>query len=121
MNRIFKLLFQVWIFPAFGKFVGNSTQIITDLGNALQASGYSPQANAASQAPAGPIMAIYDNILLVQRKAQEMAVLLGYLLSGAQTSPPALGGLTAPSGGPVTVNFDLATYNLLVGVFQILK
>lgn len=121
MKQIFKLLFQLWILPAFGKFVGNSTSIIADLGNALVASGYSAQAQAAAQAPAGPIMAIYDNILLVQRKAQEMAELLGYLLGGSQTSPPALGGLTAPSGGPVTVNFDLATYNLLVGVFQILK
>ena len=101
-------------------FVSNSTQIITDLGTALVNSPYSTQAIANAQAPAGPIMALYDNILLVQRKAQEMAVLLGYLLGGSQTTPP-VGGLTAPSGGPITVSYDLATYNLLVGIFQILK
>lgn len=121
MKRIFRLLFQLWVAPAFGKFVSNSTQIIADLTTCLVNSPYSTQAIAAAQAPAGPIMALYDNILLVQRKAQEMAVLLCYLLSGAQTSPPTLGGLTAPSGGPITVNFDAATYNLLVGIFQILK
>jgi|SRR5580698_513159 hypothetical protein len=97
--------------------VSNSTQIITDLGTALANSPYSTTAQANSNNPNGPIMALYDNILLVQRKAQEMAELLAYLLGGSQVQ----GSLTAPTGGPITSAADSATYNLLVGVYQILK
>jgi hypothetical protein len=96
---------------------GNSTQIITDLTSALANQPYSATAQAAQNAAAGPIMALADNILLVQRKAQEMAELLAYLLQGTQTQ----GSLTAPSGGPITTGADSATYNLLVGIYQILK
>jgi hypothetical protein len=117
MKQITKLLFRVFVEKALGFFVANSTQIITDLGTALGSSPYSAQAQVLQNAAAGPIMALYDNILLCQRKAQEMSVLLGYLLAGSQTQ----GSLTAPTGGPITSANDSATYNLLVGIYQILK
>lgn len=117
MNNIAKLLFRVFVERALGYFVSSSTQIITDLGTVLASSPYSTTAQANQNAAAGPIMALYDNILLVQRKAQEMAVLLSLLLCGSQVA----NSLTAPTGGPITSAADSASYNLLVGIFQILK
>lgn len=95
----------------------NSSQIITDLKTAANNMPYSSTAQANATAPAGPIMALYDNIRLLERKAQEMASLLSYLLGGSSVQ----GTLTAPTGGPITSAADGATYNLLVGVYQILK
>ncbi len=117
MKGIFKLWFLMWVAAAFGKFVSNSTTVITDLGTVLAAAPYSATAQAKALAAAGPIMALYDNVLLCQRKAQEMVEILSYLLNGTQV----VTSYTAPSGGPITTGADSASYNLLVGVLQILQ
>jgi hypothetical protein len=43
---------------------------------------------------------------------------LNYILGGSMIAPASL---TAPTGGLITSSSDSATYNLLVGIFQILK
>lgn len=95
----------------------NSTQIITDLTSAAANAPFSATAQAAATAAAGPIMDTLANINLCRLKAQEMAEILAYILGGSATQ----GSLTAPTGGVITSGADSSTYNLLVGIYQILK
>lgn len=119
MNKIFNMLFQMWIFPAFGKFVSNSTQLIADMASAITNSPYSAATQALANAAAGPIMGLTDMLASVKLNFQEAAEKLAYVLQGSmiQSGSP----LTAPTGGIVTSANDSATYNLLVGIYQILK
>ena len=95
----------------------NSTQIIADLNSAATAT-YSATATAAALAAAGPIMDIGGVLKTCTLKAQEIVQILNYVLGGSQVAPASL---TAPTGGVITSGSDSTTYNLLVGVFQILK
>ena len=97
--------------------VGNSTQIVTDLNSAATAT-LSATATAAAIAAAGPIMDLKGCLTKLVLNAQEMQYLMNYILGGQATAPASL---TAPTGGVITSGADSATYNLLVGVFQILK
>ena len=97
--------------------VSNSTQIITDLGTAISSSPYSETSQAASIAAAGPIMDTTGMIKSVLNDAQAMVEKLAYILEGKATQS----SLTAPTGGIITSAADSATYNLLVGIYQILK
>ena len=118
MNQLLKMFFTMWIAPAFGKWVSNSTQIITDMKSAITNQPYSTTATANALAAAGPIMdlpGMVDSILLNFQEAQEK---LNYILGGSMIAPASL---TAPTGGVMTSGSDSATYNLLVGIFQILK
>lgn len=96
---------------------GNSTQIITDLNTAITNQPYSATSVAASIAAAGPIMDTNAMVKSVLVNAQEMAEKLAYLLGGSMVQ----GSLTAPSGGVIDSGTNSATYNLLVGIYQILK
>jgi hypothetical protein len=118
MNQIAKLMFNVWIVRAFGYFVASSTQIITDI-TTVQTNGNSATATAAAQAAAGPMMDLPGLIASVKLNAQEMAEKLAYILQGSmiQSGSP----ITAPTGGIVTSAADSANYNLLTGIYQILK
>jgi len=96
----------------------NSTQLLTDIASAIANSPFSTTAQAAQLAAAGPIMDLTANIKQVQLKFQEAAELLYYILGGSMIAPASL---TAPTGGVITSGADSATYNLLVGILQILK
>ena len=112
MNQIIKLLFTVWILPAFGKFVSNSTQIIADL-TTVQTNVSSTQTTRAI-APAGPIMDVNGVLASLIIRAQEMKELLAYLLGSSQ--------VYATTGGIFQTGDANATtgYNLLLGIAQIL-
>jgi len=101
--------------PEVSGAVANSSAIITDLTTAANAT-YSATAKAAAIAAAGPILDIGGCLDLVLAHAQEMRVLLCYILEGKQISS----SLTAPSGGVITTGADSTTYNTLVGVYQLL-
>lgn len=94
-----------------------STQIITDMNSAIANAPFSATAQANAIAAAGPIMDTQGLLTSVLRDAQAMAEKLAYVLGGAAVQ----GSLTAPSGGVITSAADSATYNLLVGIYQILK
>lgn len=100
-----------------GAFVSNSTQIITDLTSATT-STISATGTANAIAAAGPIMDLPAMIKSILLNAQEMQEKLNYILGGSAVAPASL---TAPTGGVITTSSDSALYNLLVGVFQILK
>jgi len=117
VKTIFKLLFMTYIFPAFGKFVSNSTQIITDMNSAIANAPFSTTAQANATAAAGPMMDLQGVLKSVLLRFQEAAELLAYILSGTMVQ----GSLTAPTGGIITSAADSATYNLLVGIYQIIK
>lgn len=95
----------------------NSTQILTDLASAIANSPYSATAQTNQNAAAGPIMDTTGVIKDVLVCAQEMVQKLAYVLGGSQVQ----GSLTAPTGGIITSGADSTTYNLLVGIYQILK
>ena len=103
--------------PTIGGGVGNSTQIITDLTTASTTT-LSTTAVAAMNAAAGPIEDVPAMIKSILLNAQEMTAKLNYLLGGSMIAPASL---TAPTGGLITSAADGTLYNLLVGVFQILK
>jgi hypothetical protein len=105
--------------PTIGGGVGNSSQLITDMTTAI-ATTLSATAVANMNAANGPIMDLTGNMKEVLLKFQEAAELLTYMLGGTMINPPT-GGLTAPTGGPITSAADGTLYNLLVGIFQILK
>lgn len=95
----------------------NSTQIITDLTTAVGNSPYSTTAQTNQNAAAGPIMDTTGLIKSVLTSMQGAAEKLAYILGGTAVQ----GSLTAPTGGVITSAADSATYNLLVGIYQILK
>ncbi len=94
-----------------------STAIIADLNTAATAS-YSATATAAAIAAAGPIMDLNGVLKLCTLKAQEIQVILNYVLGGSAATAASQ---TAPTGGVVTTSSDSTNYNLLVGVYQLLK
>jgi hypothetical protein len=98
--------------------VGNSTQILTDMTTAIANQPYSATATAAAIAAAGPIEDLPGMVKSVLLSFQEIQMKLNYILGGSMVSPASL---TAPTGGLLTTSSDSATYNLLVGIFQILK
>jgi hypothetical protein len=104
--------------PKVSGAVGNSTQIITDMTSAINNSPFSATAQAAAIAAAGPIMDLPGMIKSVLLNFQEAQEKLNYILGGSMVAPASL---TAPTGGLITSGSDSATYNLLVGIFQILK
>ena len=95
----------------------NSTQILTDLKSAIANAPYSATAQAAAIAAAGPVEDLQGMVKSVLLNAQEMVQKLAYILGGTMVQ----GSLTAPTGGLITSGSDSATYNLLVGIYQILK
>lgn len=101
-------------------FVSNSTQIITDL-TSVQTNGNSVTAVANSNAAAGPIMDLPGMIASIKLNAQEMVEKLAYILQGTMISATTNSPITAPTGGIITSASDSTNYNLLVGIFQILK
>jgi hypothetical protein len=103
--------------PPVGGGVGNSSQIITDLTTAI-ATALSTTALANATNANGPIMDLSAMMRSVLLNAQEMVWKLNYMLGGSMVAPASL---TAPTGGPITSAADGTIYNLLVGVFQILK
>lgn len=118
MNQIAKLLFQLWIVPAFGKFVASSTQILTDLQTVLT-NGFLATQLARAQAAAGPIEDLPGMVTGVLRSAQDMVAKLTYILEGSQIQT----SLTNPANGLVQSGDSNATtcWNLLTGIYQILK
>lgn len=102
--------------PGVSGAASNSTQLIADMTSAI---GTTPSATAtaASIAAAGPILDLPGMLKSVQLNFQEAAEKLAYILSGTAVQ----GSLTAPTGGVVTSAADSALYNLLVGIYQILK
>lgn len=94
-----------------------STAIITDLTAAATAT-YSATAQAAATAAAGPIMDLNGVLKACTLKAQEMAVILNYVLGGQATTA---NSYTAPTGGVVTNASDSTAYGKLVGVYQLLQ
>jgi hypothetical protein len=97
---------------------GNSTQLITDMKSAVANAPFSATAQAAAIAAAGPIEDLTAMVNSVLLEFQEIQAKLNYILGGSQLAPASL---TAPTGGLITSGSDSATYNLLVGIFQILK
>lgn len=95
----------------------NSTQLITDMASAIANAPFSTTAQTNANAAAGPITDLQGLMLSIKLNFQEAAEKLAYLLAGSQVQ----GSLTAPTGGPITTGADSATYNLLVGIYQILK
>jgi hypothetical protein len=116
MNQLLIVFFTMWIAPAFGKWVGNSTQILTDLATVI-ATPLSATAVARAINPSGPIEDLPGMLSNLQLSFKEIAEKLAYILEGTmvQTS------LTAPSGGLITTSSDSASYNLLVGIYQMIK
>ena len=94
-----------------------SSQCITDMVTASTAT-YSATATANALAAAGPIMDLNGVLKSVTLKLQECAVILNYVLGGQATTA---NSYTAPTGGVVTTSSDSTNYNLLVGVYQLLK
>jgi hypothetical protein len=105
--------------PTVSGAASNSTQLLTDMTTAI-GTPLSATAVANMNAAAGPIMDLTANMKELLLKFQEAAELLTYMLGGTMINPPT-GGLTAPTGGPITSAADATIYNLLVGIFQILK
>lgn len=99
--------------------VSNSSQLITDMASAITNAPWSTTAQAAASAAAGPITDLQGVLTTVKLNFQEAAEKLAYVLQGTmiQSGSP----LTAPTGGLITSAADSATYNLLVGIYQILK
>lgn len=118
MKQIQKMLFRVFIERALGYFVSNSTQIITDLQTAASATLLATQLARANVA-AGPITDLPGSLDLLVKKAKEMVQLMSYILEGSQIQT----SLTAPAGGLVQTGDSNAatTWNVLTGVYQILK
>lgn len=105
--------------PTVSGAVSNSTQLITDMKSALANAPFSATAQAAAIAAAGPITdlpGVLNSVLLNFQEALEKLnyVLNGSMITAANQGAPA-GGLIASGGS------DAATYNLLVGIYQILK
>lgn len=105
--------------PGVSGAVGNSTQLLTDMASAIANAPFSATAQAATLAAAGPITDLQGVLKSVLLNFQEAVEKLAYVLQGTmiQTGSP----LTAPTGGLITSGADSATYNLLVGIYQILK
>ena len=97
--------------------VSNSTQLLTDMTTAIN-TALSATAIANSNNANGPIQDLLAQMKGVLLNFEEAAAKLNYLLAGTQI--PAA-SLTAPTGGPITVAADATIYNLLVGIYQILK
>jgi len=116
MNQMLKLFFLTWIAPAFGLFVSNSTQILTDI-TSVQTNGNSTTSLANAVAAAGPTMDLPGMIASVKLNFQEAAEKLAYILGGSMVQ----GSLTAPTGGVITTTSDSTNYNLLTGIYQIIK
>lgn len=118
MNQILKMLFTLWIFPAFGKWVSNSTQLLTDMASVIT-NGNSATTTANGIAAAGPITDVSGLLASIKLNFQEAAEKLAYLLQGSmiQSGSP----ITAPTGGIITSAGDSTNYNLLTGIYQILK
>jgi hypothetical protein len=104
--------------PRVGGAASNSTQLITDMTSAINNQPYSATATANAIAAAGPIEDLNAMVKSVLLNFQEAQMKLNYILGGSMTAPASL---TAPTGGLITTSSDSATYNLLVGIFQILK
>lgn len=104
--------------PTVGGGVASSTQILTDLQTVLT-NGFLATQTARAQAAAGPIEDLPGMVTTVLRSAQDMVRALTYILEGSQIQT----SLTAPTGGLVQSGDSNATtcYNLLTGVYQILK
>jgi hypothetical protein len=102
--------------PTVGGGASNSTQLITDMNSAL-ALTLTPGEIASGVAAAGPLQDLTAQMKSVLLNFQEAAAKLNYLLAGTQI---AAASLTAPVGGPI-VTGDNGIYNLLVGIYQILK
>lgn len=98
--------------------VGNSTAILADMASAVALAPYSATAQAAAQAAAGPMEDLPAMIKSVLLNFQEAKQKLNYILGSSMLTPT--GGVSAPTGGLITSGADGATYNLLVGIFQIL-
>jgi hypothetical protein len=121
MNQIAKLLFKVWVERALGYFVANSTQLLTDMGTVIT-NGNSTTTYSNAIAAGGPIMDIAGMLASVKLNFQEATEKLAYILQGSQVqNGPGAGTITAPSGGIITNTSDLTNYNLLTGIYQILK
>jgi hypothetical protein len=95
----------------------NSTQLITDMTTAINTT-LSTTAVANALNANGPIQDLTGQMKTILLNFQEAAEKLNYLLAGTQIPAPSL---TAPTGGPITSAADSAIYNLLVGIYQILK
>ena len=119
MNQIVKLLFTIWIFPAFGKFVSNSTAVITDMTAAIAITP-SAATKALASGPDQPIMDLNGVLNSVKLNFQEAVEKLAYVLCGTMISATTNSPVTAPTGGVVTSTNDAALYNKLVGIYQIL-
>ena len=104
--------------PTVSGAVSNSSQILTDMASAIANAPFSTTAQANAAAAAGPIEDLQGMVKSVLLNFQEVQTKLNYILGGAQIAPASL---TAPTGGLITSAADSATYNLLVGIFQILK
>ena len=104
--------------PTISGAVGNSTQIITDMTSAVANAPFSATAQSNAIAAAGPIEDLTAMVNSVLLNFKEVQMKLNYILGGSMIAPASL---TAPTGGLITTSSDSATYNLLVGIFQILK
>lgn len=78
----------------------------------------SATATAAAIAAAGPMEDLPGMLKSILLNFQEATMKLNYILGGSMVAPASL---TAPTGGIVTSGADSTLYNLLVGIFQILK
>lgn len=119
MNQITKLLFTMWIFPAFGKWVSNSTHVITDMASVIT-NGNSATSLANASAANGPIMDLPGMLASVKLNFQEVVEKLAYVLQGGMISATTNSPVTAPTGGIITSTSDSTNYNLLVGIYQIM-
>jgi len=116
MNTIAKMMFNLWILPAFGKFVAASSKILTDMDTAINAYPYSTTAQAAAQNPNGPIVDIAGTLKSVKKNFEAAVFALNYILTGTQSfsSTP-----TAPTGGVLAAATDATSYNALAGIYQL--
>jgi hypothetical protein len=101
-----------------GNFVSNSTQLITDMASVIT-NGNSAASQALAIAAAGPIMDLPGVLASVKLNFQEAAEKLAYVLQGSQIQSGS--PITAPTGGVITSTSDSTNYNLLTGIYQILK
>lgn len=108
--------------PKVSGAVGNSTQLLTDMASAIANQPYSATATAAALAAAGPIEDLNGMVKSILLNFQEAQMKLNYILNGSQlvattiTAPP-----TAGNTPLIATATDSSTYNLLVGIYQILK
>ena len=95
----------------------NSTQIITDLTTVI--TNISATQTTRANAAAGPITDVNGTVNLLKTKAQEMVEILAYLLEGVQF----VTSQSAPANGIFQTGDSNAAngYNLLTGIYQILK